>query len=257
MNAKGKERELEYRKVQHKQLLEKISRTEKRLLAEERPVGCGGRLFAFLFGGSGQTKVQTVDQAVFGVQSANPATDRLAKATTSMEAHVENLAKKVELARTQAKGLSAAGKRSEALSALKRAKVHQKALDTAIATHAALERQVDVLAESELQKQVAHALTSSVAVAKKKTKGLLSKTEDAVDGAIELRDFAEDVSQSLAGLQTDAYDDDELIAELEAMGAEDDSKDALKIQEAEAEPAPSYPAAPTKPMEQLMQSAEM
>lgn len=255
MNAKAKQAELEARRVQHKELIAKISKAEKTLLAEDRPVGCGGRLFAALFGGGPKrVRSEAVDQAVFGQRSQTAATDRLARATSSMEAHVHALTQKVDAARAQAKGLRSSGKRTEALAALKRGKLHEKALETAIATHAALERQVDMLEESELQKEVASALTSSVAIAKKKTKGLLSKTEDAVDGAVELRDFAEDISQSLSGLQVETYDDDELLAELEAMAGEDDSKDALSVEAKSTAPAEevtqtAYPSAPTKKME--------
>ena len=122
-------------------------------------------------------------------------------------------------------------------------------LGGAVATHAALERQIDVLAESALQKEVATALSASVAVAKKKTAGLLSKTEDAVDSAVELKDFAEDVSQAFGGLQADNYDEDELLEELQAMQMEEEIEDVISAPApvpvvAVAVDASAYPAAP-------------
>ena len=101
--------------------------------------------------------------------------------------------------------------------ALKKAKVVEKQLETAQSTHVALETQVDVLAQSELQKQVASALSASVATTKKKTKGLLGRTETAVEDAAELKDLAEDISSAMGGLQTEAFDEDELMEELLAM----------------------------------------
>ena len=52
---------------------------------------------------------------------------------------------------------------------------------------------------------------------KKKTKGLVSRTEKAVDEAAEVRDIAEDVSAAMQGLRPVDFDEDELMAELEAM----------------------------------------
>jgi len=102
---------------------------------------------------------------------------------------------------------------------------------------------------------VATALSASVAVAKKKTVGLLSKTEDAVDSAVELKDFAEDVSQAFGGLQSDNYDDDELLEELQAMSMEEEIEETIAAPEPVvavpvAVDTSAYPAAPsTKKLE--------
>ena len=165
-----------------------------------------------------------------------------------MEAHAEALGERAAAARTKAKALMAAGKKPEALAWLKKAKQAEGQHSNAVATHAALERQIDVLAESALQKEVATALSASVAVAKKKTVGLLSKTEDAVDSAVELKDFAEDVSQAFGGLQSDNYDDDELLEELQAMSMEEEIEEAMAAPEpvvAVAVDPVAYPAAPS------------
>ena len=230
--------------------------------------GCGGRFFCGLFGkrrgakgasligaAAGEQRARTGAEArIFGQKGkASTAADRLNHAAESVEAHAGQLGERARAARAKAKELFAANKRPEAMAALKRAKALDKQLETASATHAALERQVDVLAESALQKEVASALSASVASTKKKTKGLMSKTEDAVDGATELKvttttahththtrthththiepksastgarqDFAEDIAQTLGTLQTDTFDDDELLEELEAMQIGDD-----------------------------------
>lgn len=212
-----------------------IARLEVAMREEEQGVpGCASRFLCGLMGGrrgrakrTGASDQSALDQAVFGQQrsggaATSSAAERLNKAALSMSMHVQALDERAQASRQQAKSLMAAGKKAEAMLALKRAKQTEKQLENAMATHSALERQVDVLAESALQKEVASALTASVATAKKRTKGLLSKAEDAVDGAVELRDFAEDVAQTFGGLHADQYDEDELMEELNAMAASDD-----------------------------------
>ena len=101
---------------------------------------------------------------------------------------------------------------------LEKAKLLEKQLETATHTRR-LETQVDVLAQSALQREVASALSASVATSKKKSKGLLSRTETAVDEAAELKDLAEDISNAMGGLQNDVFDEDELEAELAELSA--------------------------------------
>ena len=200
-------------------------------------------------------RVQTTTDARFFGQRGKQAdaSAKLEHAAASVAAHVDQLSAKAEAARERALELKNSGKRAEALAALKKAKGLEKQLETASATHVALEQQLDVLSQSALQKEVASALSASVATAKKKTKGLLGKTEEAVDGAVELRDFAEDVASTLTGIQTEAFDEEDLLAELEAMV----TPVAKPVEAAAVEPAAivvgvdptAYPSAPTKRVE--------
>jgi tetratricopeptide (TPR) repeat protein len=232
---------------------DKVLRLEKAIQDDQpRSGGC----FGWLFRQRSRKPSAALDQAVFGHKSnaSSSASDRLTTAANSMEAHAESLGERAAAARAKAKALMASGKKPEALAWLKKAKQAESQHSNAVATHAALERQIDVLAESALQKEVATALSASVAVAKKKTVGLLSKAEDAVDSAVELKDFAEDVSQAFGGLQTDNYDDDELLEELQAMSMDEEIEEAVEAPEpVVAVPvvdAGAYPAAPsTKKLE--------
>jgi len=138
-----------------------------------------------------------------------------------------------------------AGKKTEAMAVLRKAKHAEAQYENALATHSALERQIDVLAESALQREVATALSASVSVAKRKTLGLLSRTEAAVDSAVELKDLAEGVSQTFCGLQSDVYDEDELIEELNALAEMEDEA----IEESMPAPAPVLASAPSKRLE--------
>ncbi len=240
---------LEQRSAKVDAIQAQVSRLERAMQDEDAPrSGC----LSWLFRRRPRHSSAALDQAVFGHKASTASTtasDRLTTAAKAMETHAESLGEKAAAARSKAKALMAAGKKPEALAWLKKAKQAESQHSNAVATHAALERQIDVLAESALQKEVATALSASVAVAKKKTMGLLSKTEDAVDSAVELKDFAEDVSQAFGGLQTDNYDEDELLDELNALAMEDE------IEESIAAPAPipvvavavdasAYPAAP-------------
>ena len=97
-------------------------------------------------------------------------------------------------------------------------KALEKQLAMATGAANAIERQVDMIEESALQKEVASALSASVKAAKAKGKGVLNAAEVAVDGAAEVRDMAEDLQQVMEGLSLqDGGDEDDLLAELETM----------------------------------------
>jgi len=233
-SVKDKTKALEERTAKVDAIQAQVSRLERAMQDEEAPRrgGCLG----WLFRRRARQPSAALDQAVFGHKASTASTtasDRLSTAAKSMEAHAESLGERAAAARAKAKSLMAVGKKFEALAMLKKAKQAEAQHSNAVATHAALERQIDVLAESALQKEVATALSASVAVAKKKTAGLLSKTEDAVDSAIELKDFAEDVSSAFGGLQADNYDEDELLEELNALAMEEE------VEEVIATPAPA------------------
>ena len=162
----------------------------------------------------------SMDARIFGQRGKQAtAADKLQHAAQSVQAHVESLSEKASLARAKAAEFMSQNNKAQALMQLKKAKAAEKQLETATATHAALESQVDVLEQSALQREVASALSASVATSKKRHKGLLSKAENAVDGAEEIKDMSEDVATALGGLQVEQWDEDELLAELEEMGA--------------------------------------
>lgn len=245
-DAETKKKAVQAKAANVQRIEDQVSRLEKAMSddVEQPRRGC----FSWLFGRRARVATSaSIDQAVFGQRAGatNTAAGRLTSAAASMEAHADALGERASAARSKAKLLMAAGKKAEALAWLKKAKQAESQHSNAVATHAALERQIDVLEESALQKEVATALSASVAVAKKKVVGLMSKTEDAVDSAVELKDFAEDVSQVLGGLQGNEYDDDELMEELQAMEDEDGVAEPVAIVEVVKE----YPTAPTRGIE--------
>jgi hypothetical protein len=206
--------------------------------------GCGTGCFPWLrrSGRSRLAQDQGLEVAVFGksaaVSSAANANARLEKAAEQMENHAEQLYAKAGASRSKAKALMGQGKKAEAMVALKRAKALEKQAEVAASTHAAIEQQKDMLESSALQREVATALSASIATTKQKTKGLLEKAENAVDGSAELRDAADEISEVMGGLNTnDQYDEDDLLEELELMAQESGSEAAV-----EEAPAPTAKA---------------
>jgi len=247
-DVRGKQQALDSRTHRVEEIQAQVARLERAMAEDDdraapRGWGCFGWLLRRRRRGASAATGASLEQAVFGHKAATAAasasaTDRLSTAARSMESHAEGLGERARAARARAKALMSAGKKPEAMAMLKKAKHAEAQYENALATHSALERQIDVLAESALQREVATALSASVSVAKKKTLGLLSKTEAAVDSAVELKDFAEDVSQAFGGLQTDNYDDDELLQELQEMSMEEE------VEEVIATPAPAQVATP-------------
>ena len=165
------------------------------------------------------------------------------QAASQVSSHAEGLAERAAQARKKAQLLASMGRKQEAMLALRRCKTLEKQAETALATHAAIEQQQDMLQSSALQRDVASALSSAVKSTKVKTKGLLERTEDAVDSSAELKDAFDDISEVLGGLNKNDFDEEELMAEIEAMSqletaVEEEPADA----EAEAEAAEEAPA---------------
>jgi len=194
-------------------------------------VGCG-TMFCRLFSLARRhraTRVATTSTAagaaapgsrLFGIagRRADTAAAKLETATEQMRLRVQAVDKRVADARTDARAAMARGDKPLALRLMKKAKAAEKQQATAAAALEALERQVDLLAESALNKEIASALSASAASVKKRTKGLVDKADKAVDDSQELKDFAEDMQSALGGLHTaDDYDEDELLAELAEM----------------------------------------
>lgn len=164
---------------------------------------------------------------IFGTsKSASSSHSKLEAAVRAMQVRATDLSDRAALSRAKAVQLAKAGRKADALAELKRAKAVEKQLATANAAAMALEQQLDVLAESELQREVASALSASVKSIKGKTKGLLGKTETAVDDAAEVADLAADMSQVLEGLApSNGVDEDDIADELAELmrAAEEDS----------------------------------
>lgn len=249
LNRQTKMAEVAKMKEAEKAMAQKIDKLVSggELDDEAQRRGCGGGCFPFLMrrGRSRVAQESGLEVAVFGQSAAGGSTAsanaRLEKAAEQMESHASQLYAKAGASRSKAKALMAQGKKQEAMLALKRAKALEKQAEVAASTHAAIEQQQEMLQSSALQREVASALSASIATTKKKTRGLLEKAESAVDGSAELRDVAEEINEVMGGLaKTDDYDEDELMEELEKMqeeAGEEEASEALPAAaKAEVEP---------------------
>lgn len=209
--------------------------------------GCGGGCFPWFRRGSSRlAQEQGLEVAVFGQSASSGANTnaRLEQAAAQMENHADQLYAKAGASRAKAKSLMAQGKKQEAMVALKRAKALEKQAEVAASTHAAIEQQKDMLESSALQREVASALSASIATTKRKTKGLLEKAETAVDDSAELRDAVGDISDVMSGLaKADDYDEDDLLEELELLAQSPEDEAAPEQEPAAALKAEVSPQA--------------
>jgi len=259
----AKVREIEQAEKAYAQRIDQVM--EKGQLDPREQPGCAAGCFPWLRR-SGRSRVaqeQALEVAVFGksaaVSNVANANARLEKAAEQMESHAEQLYGKAGASRSKAKALMNQGKKQEAMLALRRAKALEKQAEVAASTHAAIEQQKDMLESSALQREVATALSASIATTKQKTKGLLEKTENAVDSSAELKDAVDDINEVMGGLSTsDQFDEEDLMEELELMqreAEEEAAPEAAPAVEAKAEVEPQaivvgidpemFPKAPT------------
>jgi len=141
-----------------------------------------------------------------------------------------------------------AGKRTEALLALKKSKNDEKLLASANAALETLSSQQDMLENAKLQKELASALASTTKSIKSKTKGLVKFAEKAVAGSQDLRDDAEDLNAAFEGIQpTFNGDDDELLEELNELMGENNPPTAASMVQVVADSVVKVAAASLEP----------
>lgn len=222
--------------------------------ARQERCGGGGGCFPWLRSGRKLLREdRSVDVAVFGQNASSSSTNanaRLEKAATRMEDYGEEQYSKAKACQRRAVDLMAQGKQQSALDTLKRAKAHEVLAARATSTHAAIEQQKDILESSALQREVATALSASIATTKKTTKGLLEKVESVVECSAEIRDTVDDVGDVMSGLSTnDQYDEDDLLAELTKMAQEREVETRVHVEPEDTvvgiKPA-LYPNAPSR-----------
>ena len=165
-------------------------------------------------------------RAVFGLAGASKKVDPAAKleeAASVMRARIEQLEDRARDQRKVALGARKAGQKQVAMRELKKAKAVEAQVEANQQSLMAVEQQVDMLAQAAMQKTLASALATTSKSMKKDAKAL-GKAETAIEEAQEARDMATDLNQVMAefaGGGTQELDEDELMAELEGMVAEE------------------------------------
>lgn len=240
------ERELKQRREAQRMLGRTIDGLLKQTASDEvQPTGCSAFLSA-LFGkrrqGSravpvtdssavasasvGAASTRRPGHSVFGLAAGKriDATTKLEEAAAAMRMRVEQLEERVTEQRGEAKRLMQSGQKQAAMRALKKANAVQKQVDSNQAAVDAVEQQMDALSQAAMQKTLASALASTSKTMKKDAKAL-GKAESAIDDAQEARDLASDLNQVMADFAANGNgyeDEDQLMAELQAMMAEGD-----------------------------------
>jgi hypothetical protein len=166
-------------------------------------------------------------RAVFGLagaskKGADPAA-KLEEAAQVMRARIEQLEERAIAQRKVAVRASQAGQKVAAIRELKRAKAVEAQVEANQSSLMAVEQQVDMLAQAAMQKTLASALATTSKSMKKDAKAI-GKAEAAIDDAQEARDMASDLNQVMldfAGGGIEALDEDDLIAELATMVADE------------------------------------
>jgi len=144
---------------------------------------------------------------------------KLEQAYTSMKMRTERLKCKMYEHEKEALLFSRQGNKTEALAALKRSKFAKKQFLNASSAVDTLCAHIDGLEEANLQKEIADALSNSARQIKTSTKGLLDKTEAAIDDSSDVRDLTDDMNLIFQGFrnESDKLDDEDLMEELEVM----------------------------------------
>ena len=204
-----------------------------------QPKGCLGGIWAFLSrrlgrqraveitaatpiaSSAARTSSLEVNSRIFGlagVKAGDPA-KKLDQAASVMRGRIEQLEERAAEQRTEALKLQKAGQKAQALRALKKAKQIEAQMTSNQAALDAVEQQVDMLAQAAMQKTLTSALASTSKSMKADGK-MLGKAEKAIDDASDARDMATDLNQVMAEFAANGQgdvDEDELMAELEAM----------------------------------------
>jgi hypothetical protein len=162
----------------------------------------------------------TTQTRLFGMKKADPHS-KLADAAASMERRIQELELRAQSERAEAKVQMQSGHKTGAMRMLKRAKMTEKQLEANQGSLMAIEQQVDLMAQAQMQKQLASALASS-SKGMKAQKKLLKTAESAVDDAQDARDMADDLGQVMtefANNSSNAIDaeDADLLSELQQM----------------------------------------
>lgn len=192
-----------------------------------------------------------LNAALFGIAGARQdPSQRLDEAAQVMRARIQQLEARATEHRVEAKRLLASGQRVAALRALKKAKTIESQVVSNQAAVDAVEQQVDMLAQVQMQKTVTNALASTNKSFKREAK-TISKAEAAIDDASEMRDMASDLGAVMAEFASNSgnadFDDDELLAELDDLVLDPPSNDMVAAVAAAGAPPSSSSTSTSEP----------
>ena len=163
------------------------------------------------------SKLENRSKSLFGKRKVADPAAKLREAAVALEERIAQLEERSTEGRAETKRLMNAGKKAAALRALKKVKAVEKQQAANQASLDALELQLSMLEDAQVQKTLASALASSSKGIKSQKK-LISKAESAIDDAGEAREMVTELSDVMAEFAIgNNDDDDELLAELDGM----------------------------------------
>lgn len=171
---------------------------------------------------AGDTAVKSSALFGMGKRRVNDPSIKLKEAAVALEERIFQLEQRASEGRDEAKRCMQAGKKVQAMRALKKSKAVEKQCSANQSSLDALEAQLGLLEQAALQKTLATALASSSKSMKGQRK-LLSHAESAIDDAADAREMAVELTEVMAEFGSNGVtaDEDDLLTELAAMMAED------------------------------------
>jgi hypothetical protein len=224
-----KNEKLKIRAEAEKMVNEQIERNMRVSFGEDDDGNCGP--CRSIFGRRRRLPVPTGEAApakrsgvMFGVGKRIDPHAKLAEAASALEERIGQLELRVSEGRMDAATAMRAGKKQLAMRLLKKTKLVEQKLAANQKSLDAIEAQLLLMSEAAMQKTLASALASSSKGLKNQSK-LIAKAESAVDTAADARDMATELNDVFAEFTAGngTGDDDDLLAELNAMVGDDPS----------------------------------
>jgi len=167
-----------------------------------------------------------INKALFGVRRSEKEdpSARLSRMADTVRSSAETQECSAERRRKMAIVAHKSGNKQKALRELKQSKRHQAKASSLTVAAEALETQVSLLEQTELQRSVADAIKTA-GISSVSCRSTLSSIETAAEDIAEATDSVEEIHAAMdemaSATRTDQLDDDELLEELEQMGLTD------------------------------------
>ncbi len=182
-----------------------------------------------------------------GGGNTTDAIGKLRDATETLEKREEHLQRKIDNEVKQARDLSKANKKQQALTCIKRKKMYEKQLEQIMGAKTTLETQRLALESMNINREALQAqqLGARAMEAEVRRMGGVDAVENTMDQVEDGLQDAEEIGQAMGrAIGAADADDDELLAELEELEQDGLDADLLDVAALAPEPAVAMPSAP-------------
>jgi len=179
----------------------------------------------------------------------------------TLEKREEFVQRKMDDEITKAKKFSAAGKKREALQCIKKKKMYEKQIESLVNTKMTLENQKMTMEVMNINRETLAAQQAAAKAMQDQTKAMggVEKVEDIMDQVEDGMQDAQEIQDAMGreiGMPGLDADDDELLAELEGLEAEDLAKELGTVDLGAQDVPISLPNPGTKPVAKVMTEEE-